>query len=70
METLFIAVLFLEGACDQRFWLYPALFALTALICITLLAFTGKLLFCQGNNSCKDKQKDKLDESDGSGNKK
>lgn len=37
METSFIAVLFLEGACDQRFWLYPALFVLTAVICITLL---------------------------------
>ena len=69
-ETSFIAVLFLEGACDQRFWLYHALFVLTAVICITLLVFTGKLLFCQGNSSYKDKQKDKLDQSDESGNKK
>lgn len=70
METSFIAVLFLEGACDRRFWLYPALFVLTAVICITLLFFTGKLLFCQGNSSYKDKQKDKLGQSDESGNKK
>ena len=47
-----------QGISDQCFWLCPALYALVFIISITLLVFTGILLFSKKYNSSLEKQEE------------
>ncbi len=48
----------LQGISDQCFWLCPALYALVGAISITLVIFTGILLFSKRYNPILQKQKE------------
>ena len=58
MKILVYNVMFLQGISDQWFWLCPALYVLAAVTVLTLLVFTGILLFSKRYNSSLEKQKD------------
>lgn len=58
MKILVYSVMFLQGISDQCFWLCPALYVLAAVTVLTLLVFTGILLFSKRDNPSLKKQKD------------
>lgn len=58
MKILVYSVMFLQGISDQCFWLCPALYVLAAVTVLTLLVFTGILLFSKRYNPLLKKQKD------------
>ncbi len=58
MKILVYNVMFLQGISDQWFWLCPALYVLATVTVLTLLIFTGILLFSKRDNPSLNKRKE------------